>query len=137
MPKAEPQAGEVWTYDYLWQRDQAKGQTSGEKTRPTCIALRPTKPAYADFVVFLGITTSEPLPHQTAVLIPDSEHENAGLVALSWVILNECNYENVADVLELDFVSKRGSFSPVFWQSLQREILKAVNVGLMKKVPRD
>lgn len=137
LPKAEPKPGEVWTYDYLWQREQAKGLTFGDKLRPACVAIRPSKPEYSDLVVFLGITTSMPQPNQTAVLVPDAELANAGLTAQSWVILNECNYERVADVLALDFSVKRGGFSAAFWKVLEAEILRAAKLGLMTRVQRD
>lgn len=73
LPDANPQAGDVYFYPYIWQR-QPTGAIC-EKDRPCCVALRLPKPIYGVDVYMLAISTSGFPEGGDGIQIPKAELE--------------------------------------------------------------
>ena len=107
-----PQAGQVFEYHYLWDREAKQGATEGRKKRPSCMTIV-IENAQGQHVLFIAaITTKSPIGDTIAIEIPETEAHRAKLstdVPL-WVVVSELN----ADILEQSYVledrTARGQF---------------------------
>lgn len=119
-----PQSGDVFDYYYLWAREQAKGEESGRKERPTCVVLAIPTATGGIALRLLPLTTKEPTD-AAAIEIPQTERARVGLDAArrQWLILSEWN----ADVYETstDFADRtpRGVFSKAFMKRVYAAML--------------
>ena len=85
----KPAAGDVFTYPFLWKRQQFQGETEGSKPRPVCMAVT-TANADGNTVLFIvPITTQPPIDGRIAVEVPEIEAKRAGLDTEKpcWVML--------------------------------------------------
>jgi hypothetical protein len=91
-----PDSGTIVSYPYLWRRQAEKGQESGEKNRPVCLAItfRDQRRAVTHLVI-LAITGTPPTLGQKAIEIPPLEVKRAGLSTLkrAWLMVGEYNYD--------------------------------------------
>jgi len=129
-----PQAGQVFDYHYLWDREARKGQTEGRKKRPSCMAVV-TVDAKGQHVLFIAaITTKSPVGDTVAIEIPETEAYRADLTAdvPLWVVVSELN----ADILEQSYVledrTPRGRFSHAFTETVARRIQELRKAGKLK-----
>ncbi len=108
-------------YPYLWRRQQARGEDSGRKGRPVCVAIAIKDEAGLTHLALLAITGTEPGADQRAVELPALEIRRLGLDARkpAWVVVSEYNY----DILERSF-----SLEP------PRQPLKRLSPGFLKQV---
>ena len=134
MTNEFPQAGQVFDYYYLWEREAQTGQTEGRKKRPSCMAVVSVD-AKGQHVLFIApITSKSPVGDTVALKIPETEAFRAKLstdIPL-WVVVSELN----ADILETSYVledrSPRGQFGPSFTKAVARKIQEIRNSGKLK-----
>ncbi|MEP3033734.1 MAG: hypothetical protein ABJO67_05245 [Pseudoruegeria sp.] len=126
-----PQAGQVFEYHYLWNREAKKGQTEGRKKRPSCMAIV-IENAKGQHVLFIAaITTKSPIGDTIAIEIPETEAHRAKLTTdvPLWVVVSELN----SDILEQSYVLEdrtvRGQFGASFTKSVGRKIQECREAG--------
>lgn len=119
-----PQAGQVFDYHYLWEREAKKGEEEGRKKRPACMTVVAMNAKGQHILFIAAITTKSPTGDTVALEIPETEAFRAKLstnVPL-WVIASELN----ADILEQSFVledrTARGQFGVSFTKAVARKI---------------
>lgn len=126
-----PQAGQVFEYHYLWNREAKQGISEGRKKRPTCMAIviENTKGQHVLFIA--AITTKSPTGDTIAIEIPETEAHRAKLstnVPL-WVVVSELN----ADILEQSYVledrAARGQFGASFTKTVGRKVQECREAG--------
>lgn len=85
----------VPAYPYLWRREKDRGEDSGRKGRPVCVAIAMKDPAGLTHLALLAITGSEPTGDQNAVELPALEIRRIGLRLhkRAWVVVSEYNYD--------------------------------------------
>lgn len=124
--------GGIYRFSYLWLREYELGEESGRKDRPVCLIFRSSNGRL--FVV--PITTKEPSAERVSMQIPYNEWNRAGIVAQSWIILDEFNstFENQAyDFASLDPI---GRFSEGYLTTLQKQLNALIEIGRARKAPR-
>ena len=125
MPALELKPGTVIHYPYLWKRESEKGENSGRKDRPACLAIAvPIKGL--TYIYLLAITGQPPTADQTALEIPELELRRIGLKShkRGWIIVSEHN----RDIAERSYyfdpsVAPLGIFSEAFLLKIQRAAL--------------
>lgn len=135
MAFEELQTGVVISYPFLWLREAEKGETEGRKPRPTAVALRLARPG-GDAVVLLPITTQPPAKDRTAVEVPDTEKQRAGLdiATRCWIILDEFNTDIIGLSYYLEPERPLGAFSRAFFQPVAKAFI--ANIRKARKIPR-
>jgi hypothetical protein len=121
-PKLTYATGDIVpAYPYLWHRERDRGEETGRKARPVCVAIAMTDPAGLTHLALLAITGREPSRDQKAVELPALEVRRIGLQShkRAWVIVSEYNY----DILERSY----GLEPP-------REAPKRLSPGFLKAV---
>lgn len=135
---SKPSAGDVFTYPFLWKRQQMQGETEGRKPRPVCMAVTMTKADGNTLLFIVPITTQPPMARRIAIEVPVIEAKRAGLDTEKpcWVMLDEFN----SDVFERSYVfedrTPLGAFSPKFTAKLQGILLAAAKSGAARTVNR-
>lgn len=126
-----PQAGQVFEYHYLWNREAKRGRTEGRKKRPTCmtIVIENVKGQHVLFIA--AITTKSPMGDTIAIEIPETEAHRAKLstdVPL-WVVVDELN----SDIWEHSYVledrTARGQFGASFIKTVGRKVQECREAG--------
>lgn len=117
------QAGSVITYPYLWDRQASQGETEGRKDRPVVVVLRLTEGG-TDRVILLPVTSKRPGKDRLAVELPEMEKRRAGLHAdlPLWLILDECNQDNVRGSYYLRPQTPSGVLSRAFLLPVLRRL---------------
>lgn len=134
----KPLAGEVFSYPFLWKRQQLTGETEGRKHRPVCMAVTSTTANGLTLLFIVPITTQPPMIGRLSVEVPITEAKRAGLDTAKrcWVMLDEYN----SDVFERSYVfddrSPLGAFSSKFTSHLQVILLNALKAGQVRSVNR-
>jgi hypothetical protein len=91
LPKAE--AGLVFRYDFLWNREARQGRSVG-KERPACLAVATDPESDPQVVVVLPITHSKPTGGTIGVEIPLPVRRMLGMDSeRCWVIVTEFNID--------------------------------------------
>lgn len=135
---SKPSAGEVFTYPFLWKRQQMQGETEGRKPRPVCMAVTTVNAEGNTLLFIVPITTLPPSDGRIAMEVPVIEAKRAGLDTgkQCWVMLDEYN----SDVFERSYVFEDreplGTFSPKFTADLQNTLLTALRDGKVSTVNR-
>lgn len=135
---SKPYAGDVFTYPFLWKRQQMQGETEGRKPRPVCMAVTMANAEGNTVLFIVPITTQPPMLGRIAVEVPVIEAKRAGLDTEKpcWVMLDEFN----SDVFERSYVfedrTPLGAFSPKFTAKLQGVLLAAAKGGKARVVNR-
>lgn len=119
MPFDEIQTGSVVTYQYLWLREAAAGQSDGRKDRPVVVGIRLHR-SKSDYVYFLPITTQPPYQDTIAIEVPQIERRRAGLDVdrQQWIIMSEYNADEIPGSWTLEPDAKIGEFSKAFFQKV-------------------
>ena len=134
----KPFTGDVFTYPFLWKRQQMQGETEGRKPRPVCMAVTTVNTEGNTLLFIVPITTLPPSDGRIAVEVPVIEAKRAGLDTGKpcWVMLDEYN----SDVFERSYVfedrTPLGAFGPKFTTELQRILLNALRGGKVSTVNR-
>lgn len=134
----KPAAGDVFTYPFLWKRQQIQGETEGRKPRPVCMAVTAANADGNTLLFIVPITTQPPMDGRIAIEVPEIEAKRAGLDTEKpcWVMLDEFN----SDVFERSFVfedrTPLGAFSSKFTARLQGTLLAAAKDGKARIVNR-
>ena len=97
----KPVSGDVFTYPFLWKRQQIQGETEGRKPRPVCMAVTTVNTEGNTLLFIVPITTLPPSDGRIAVEVPVIEAKRAGLDTGNpcWVMLDEYN----SDVFERSY----------------------------------
>jgi len=129
-----PQAGQVFDYHYLWEREARKGKEEGRKKRPSCMAIVRVNARGQHILFIAAITTKSPTGDTLAIEIPETEAYRAKLstdVPL-WVVVSELN----ADIMEQSYVledrTARGQFGASFTKTVARRIQEIRKAGKLK-----
>lgn len=129
-----PQAGQVFDYHYLWEREARNGEEEGRKKRPSCMTIVAMNTKGQHILFIAAITTKSPSSDTIAIEIPETEAYRAKLstdVPL-WVVVSELN----VDILEQSYVledrSVRGQFGPSFTKTVARAIQEIRKAGKLK-----
>jgi hypothetical protein len=135
VPFDEIQTGSVVTYQYLWLRESAAGQSDGRKDRPVVVGIRLSRPK-SDYVYFLPITTQPPRQDTIAIEVPQIERKRAGLDVdrQQWIIMSEYNADEIPGSWTLEPDAKIGEFSKAFFQKVIK--LWLVNFKRSSRVER-
>jgi hypothetical protein len=89
---AEPYAGLVIRYSYLWKREFDAGREEGTKDRPCAIVMTVVDEDGDKDVLVLPITHSSPADPADAVEIPAATKSRLGLDGeRSWIVITEAN----------------------------------------------
>ena len=116
-------SGQIVSYPYLWRWQMKRGQESGQKDRPGCLAMTffDERQNFTHLVI-LPISGTPPQPDQTALEIPRLEIKRAGLDELrqGWITVSEYNY----DIAERSYYFEpgqrpRGQFGPKFLEEIR------------------
>jgi hypothetical protein len=143
MSSVEPTTGLVISYNYLWKREHQRGEDSGRKARPACVAV--PVGATAGQVILFPITTQTPGTGRLAVEIPEIERRRLTLYGphRCWVILDEANSDVMPGSYHLHPISLNpaiyvyGEFSAAFMRVMMRVLADALRTKQMRIVPRD
>ncbi|MEO8668789.1 MAG: hypothetical protein ABI399_09750 [Bauldia sp.] len=93
MALPEPKPGLVIRYDYLWNREAARGREQG-KDRPACLVAASDSSTRPRFVVVLPITHAAPIGDTIGIPIPAPVRQALGLGdEPNWVIVSEHNVD--------------------------------------------
>jgi len=140
LPK--PEIGLVIRYSYLWHREAMAGQEEGNKDRP-CAIVAAIAATHHVMVMVLPITHVQPDNRVVAVEIPLAIKKIIGLDAdRSWVVLSESNVfawpgpdlrPSHGDDLSSVVI---GFLPPLFFQVIQKQVLRLQNSGGITAVPR-
>lgn len=132
-----PARGDVVEYPYLWRWQQRKGEESGRKPRPVCVAIVVEREGKTH--LFLApITSSEPEDDRKALEVPALEAKRGGLRAgRSWIILDEVNYDLFEDSHDYNPGKPRlGRFSDPFTAKILSELQSQRARGRLHSVKR-
>ena len=83
-------------------------------------------PAKPDLLILFPVTTKEPGNDEFAVEIPETEKHRAGLdkTLRQWIILSECNEDNIPGSYYLEPDPPIGNFSKRFFLPLVMDFIK-------------
>lgn len=89
-------------------------------------AVRVPRANKNDLLILFPITTKQPSPGQFAVEVPEIEKHRAGLDPLlrQWIILDECNEDEVPGSYYIEPVPPIGAFSKIFFLPLMLDFIK-------------
>jgi hypothetical protein len=128
------EAGAVYRFAYLWNREKLRGEESGRKDRPACLLLRP--PDHPGVLIMMPITGTKPDPEQVADLIPESECKRLGLRSPAWIVLNEYNLALVNATYDFASLNPLGRFSETYQRRLRgivRQLLASKNITAVRR----
>ena len=128
--------GEVFAYNYLWNRERHSGEESGRKVRPSCVMFRSARQPSREIFLF-PITTRLPGAERIAINIPAAERRRAGLDQPCWIILDEYNITLETRVYDFASLKPAGRFSNDFTVRLAIEIRSAILKGAVSPVRRN
>ncbi|MFA1677222.1 hypothetical protein ACDY97_32100 [Rhizobium mongolense] len=139
----EPETGLVISYNFLWEREHAKGEAEGRKARPACIVV-PLTSKHGDVVLF-PLTTQEPGPDRIAIKVPETERRRLKLKGRgpSWIILDEGNTDRLAESFHVEPISydpptfSYGKLSRAFMGQVLQTLAKAIRERNTRLVKRD
>lgn len=118
---ADPKAGDVWRYAYLWRWQDRRGETAGRKPRPVAVVAVLVDKQKSTNLFLLPITGSAPDSRRLALKIPDIERRRAGLDDKPlWIIFDEYNHDILEDSHVFEPGARIGGFSPNFHAALLR-----------------
>ncbi len=110
-------------YPYLWRWQEARGEETGRKDRPVCVAIASTDASGLTHVALLAITSKQPRDASEAIEVPVLELKRIGLddSKRAWIIVSEYNY----DVIERSFALEQPrkplkKLSPAFLKAVVR-----------------
>ena len=133
-----PQLGDVWSFPFLWRRQERRGETEGRKYRPCAIVLLTRTERGQQEVLLVPITSQPSENNPLAVEVPEIEKKRAGLIMLSslWVIVQEYNtdYPHISYYFEPS--GRIGSFSSQFTKVIQRKLISAIQTRKARSVNR-
>jgi hypothetical protein len=128
--------GHVIRYSYLWARENAKGEDSGRKVRPSCVMLIIAgKDARSSTLIF-PITSRPPGPDTLSMEILDTEARRTGLRQPAWIIVEEFNVDDLERSFALEDLKPIGRFSRQFMSALAAAAASAMRAGRSKSVSR-
>ena len=117
--------GTVIRYPYLWKSQSGRGEESGRKDRPVCLAIAVPNDGLT-YLYLLAISSQPPANDQTALEIPERELRRVGLMTYTrgWITVSEHN----RDIAELSYyfepaIQPLGRFSDPFLLEIQRAAL--------------
>ncbi|WP_071796170.1 hypothetical protein [Natronohydrobacter thiooxidans] len=133
-----PQQGDVWSYDYLWQREHEAGQEHGRKPRPTALVATVASQDGTTNLFILPITSKTPGKDRLALEVPQIERRRAGLDADKrlWIILDEYNHDILEASYHFDPNGRLGAFSAMFIRNALRSFSDAARSRQTRRVPR-
>ncbi|PKQ10899.1 MAG: hypothetical protein CVT70_17200 [Alphaproteobacteria bacterium HGW-Alphaproteobacteria-1] len=133
-----PKQGDVWLYDYLWQREHDAGEEHGRKPRPTALVATVTNQDGTTNLFILPITSKMPGIDRLALEVPEIECKRAGLDADKrlWIILDEYNHDILETSFYLDPNGRLGAFSAMFNKKALRIFTEAARKRQARRVPR-
>ncbi|MFO1117992.1 MAG: hypothetical protein U1E28_20170 [Beijerinckiaceae bacterium] len=118
---AEPRAGDVWRYDYLWRWQDRRGETAGRKPRPVTVVAVLIERRGRTNLFLLPITGSSPDPARLPIEVPEIERRRAGLDDKPlWIVFDEYNHDILEESHVFDPGARVGRFSATFHASLLR-----------------
>ena len=119
-------SGVIIIYPFLWSRQAALGESEGRKHRPVVVAVRVPHPNKNDLLILFPITTKQPSHGQFAVEVPETKKYRAGLDPMlrQWIILDECNEDEIPGSYYVEPVPPVGAFSKRFFLPLVLDFIK-------------
>jgi uncharacterized protein YifN (PemK superfamily) len=142
----DPKPGDVIRYDFLWDREQSKGQIDGTKDRPCAVVLilPPTKDG-SKRVMLLPVSHSPPTAEQSAIEISAKVSKHLGLdEERSWIFTHEVNTLTweadrfPAGVVPVkDGVWKYGQLPASLSEKLIASVLEQHRARSLKQINRD
>jgi hypothetical protein len=127
--------GNVVKYSYLWAREYSHGETTGRKTRPTCVLIVVAGASGKSTLLF-PITSQQPHPGRDAIEVPDIEARRAKLYQPAWIIIDEFNRDVLTDSFALEDTRPIGRFSKTFMLRLAVAIRAVAVARRITIVPR-
>ncbi len=114
------EAGEIYEFAYLWKRQAERGEESGRKDRPACLAV--TSGRHPTHLFLFPITSQRPMAGREAVAISEIECRRGGLDYPAWLVLDELNYTTSDNLVDFASLAPRGAFSSAFLENVARRI---------------
>jgi len=138
----KPVTGLVISYNYLWRHQHERGEESGRKARPVCVAV-PVGKTNGEVMLF-PITTQQP-GKRIAIEIPETERRRLSLGGRvrCWIIVDEGNHDILPTSFHLEPVNLNpatysyGTLSPAFLREFLRVLGVALRTESLRVVPRD
>ena len=133
-----PRLGDVWSYPFLWKREERRGETEGRKHRPCALVLLTEAVPGQQEVLLVPITSQPSEQNPLAVEVPEIEKKRAGLdIHLSlWVITQEYNFDCPKISYYFEEGGYIGSFSSQFTKVVQRRLISAIQSRKARSVNR-
>ena len=119
--------GSVIRFQYLWSREQLRGEAEGRKFRETVVASR-FEHESVEYLALLAITSKPPDDDTAAYELPRLEVQRLardGNTRL-WVIVSEWNVDVVKGSFYLEPNCKIGQLSAAVYRELYKAFLKAL-----------
>jgi hypothetical protein len=134
---ADPQPGDLWRYDYLWQWQAMRGESEGRKTRPVTFVTAIKTPDGRVHLFILPLTTKAPGAERIAILVPPLEGRRAGLSQSPvWLLVDEYNHDILGDSYYFDPNARIGAFSPTFRAQVLQAFKDALKADATQQISR-
>ena len=130
----EFEVGAVYQFNYLWAREQGRGEESGRKERPACLLFR--APADGERLYLFPITSQPPPKDGLSLAIAVAECRLAGLLHPSWIILDEVNIAAASQPHDFASLQPLGRLSRGFYLRLAKAAREAAQQGKLASVRR-
>lgn len=88
-----PESGSIIRYPYLWKWQNARGEDTGRKARPVCLAIFAKSHNGHHEMILLPISSQPPREAEKALEIPRLECQRIGIDAPAWITVSEFNYD--------------------------------------------
>jgi hypothetical protein len=129
-----PKVGSVFRFNYLWKREQEKGEETGRKSRPACLLIKLASPEHS--LLVFAITSQKPTSGRIAMELPLQDCKTCNLKPPAWIILDETNIVAANRLHDFESLEPIGALSSSFILSLQKRARETILAGKIGMVVR-